>query len=63
MAGVEVPDQVPEAFRERYGIARLRDEERPPDPSRLRFARRYAEASVAQVKRLLFPLHGLPATG
>ncbi|GBD10577.1 Acetoin utilization protein AcuC [bacterium HR23] len=62
MVGIDLPDPIPPAFQERYGIPRLRDEERPVDTARQPIARRYAEEAVAQVKRLVFPLHGLSAS-
>lgn len=62
MAGIDLPDEVPPSFRERYGVHRLQDDKRPQDEARRHMVRRYAEQSVAQVKRLVFPLHGLSAT-
>ncbi|MFN3974703.1 MAG: acetoin utilization protein AcuC [Dehalococcoidia bacterium] len=62
MVGIDLPDQVPLSFRERYGVHRLQDEERPQNKARQHTVRRYAEQSVAQVKRLVFPLHGLSAS-
>ncbi len=60
MVGIELPDEVPQAYQERYGIARLRDPEPARgDPSVQEEARRYAEATVAQIKRTIFPRHGL----
>lgn len=61
MVGIDLPNEVPASFRERYGVHTLRDEEKPLDEARRRMVRRYAEQSVAQVKRLVFPLHGLSA--
>ena len=60
MAGVDLPDETPEAYRERYGIAKLRDAKAPAlEPHVAEAARQFAEASVAELKRDLFPLHGL----
>jgi acetoin utilization protein AcuC len=61
MVGIELPDEIPEPFSGRYGIQKLRD---APDVSTVRpdvreMVRRAAEESVAQVKRLVFPVHGL----
>ena len=53
------PDTLPAAFREQYGIERLSDDPPPLTPEVRREARRYAEASVSQIQRLIFPHHGL----
>ena len=62
MCGVELPDELPEAVAARYPDSggRLRDPEVPPVDERFReAARRFNEAAVEEVKRLIFPLHGL----
>jgi len=60
MMGREWPDEIPSDFQERYGLKRLRDDEKPQVDARLKErARRFAEESVADVKRLVFPHHGL----
>jgi UDP-N-acetylmuramyl tripeptide synthase len=60
MAGVELPDEIPQEYQERYGMKRLRDPEPPQVDSQMRDqARRYAEQTVAEVKRTIFPRHGL----
>ena len=60
MMGAEWPDAVPEPYRERCGIALLRDGGAPAvDSPVVEDARRFAEASVERVRRLLFPLHGI----
>ncbi|MSQ22298.1 MAG: acetoin utilization protein AcuC [Dehalococcoidia bacterium] len=60
MAGQEWPDAVPEAQRECLGTTRLRDEAPPQIPDYTREAsRRFAEATVAEVQRRVFPYHGL----
>jgi acetoin utilization protein AcuC len=60
MAGVELPDEIPQEYQKRYGTKRLRDPEPPPADSQIRAqARRYAEETVEQVKRIIFPRHGL----
>ncbi|MCS7207212.1 MAG: acetoin utilization protein AcuC [Dehalococcoidia bacterium] len=61
MVGMDLPDTIPASFQERYGIRRLQDDPQPLDETQRRLVRRYAEASVAEVKRLVFPLHGLSA--
>ena len=53
------PEELPAAFRDQYGIDRLSDDPPPMAPEVLREARRYAEVSVSQLKRLVFPYHGL----
>ena len=60
MLGQEWPDAVPEAHRERLGMAKLRDEAAPRIPDYTREAsRRFAEATVTEVQRKVFPHHGL----
>jgi acetoin utilization protein AcuC len=59
MAGVEWPDEIPGPFREQYGIAKLRDGASPIDEATRKQARQFAEASVAKVRRLIFPVHGI----
>ena len=59
MLGRPWPETLPAAFREQYGIDRLSDDPPPLSPEVSREARRYAEASVSQLKRLVFPHHGL----
>ena len=60
MLGVDWPDEIPSGYQELYGLKRLRDTETPrlSDTARRR-ARRFAEETVAAVKRLVFPYHGL----
>jgi len=56
----EWPDEIPQSYQELYGLKRLRDTEKPRLDSRIKKeARRFAEESVAGVKRLVFPYHGL----
>ncbi len=60
MMGVEWPDDIPEAYRERYGMARLRDGAVAPlADETARGTREFAEHSVGQVKSAIFPLHGI----
>lgn len=60
MLGVELPDEVPSAFRQRYGIECLRDHQQPKIDAPLReAAQRYASASVETIKRLVFPIHNI----
>jgi len=60
MMGHEWPDEIPRDFRDRYGLKTLSDADVPRlDAEAKRRARRFAERSVAEVKRLVFPRHGL----
>jgi acetoin utilization protein AcuC len=60
MAEREWPDDIPAAFGERYGLHQLRDKSMPAIGSALRQqARRFAEEVVAEIKRTIFPIHGL----
>lgn len=54
------PDEIPDDFQERYGIKKLRDEEEPNINVKYKaIARQFAENSVADVKRLIYPWYGL----
>ena len=56
----EWPDEIPVEYSERYGLKRLRDETGPQLDSAARDqAQRFAQKGVDEVKRLLFPRHGL----
>ena len=60
MMGRDWPDEIPPDYQELYGLKKLRDAEKPHLDSRIRDrARRFAEESVAGVKGLIFPHHGL----
>ena len=60
MTGREWPDEIPEAYQEKYGLTRLRDTERTEVPDKVRLdARAFAEASVRSVRDLIFPAHGI----
>ena len=60
MSDQELPDEVPEPYRERYGVATLKDSDGPPmDDSMRKNTRTFAEASVRAVQRLIFPAHGI----
>ena len=60
MLGQRWPQQLPGTFQERYGLKELYDSEPPRvDPGLQGEARRYAEQSVTQVRRHVFPAHGL----
>ena len=56
----EWPDEIPRSYQELYGVKKLRDIEKPCLDSRSKQqARRFAEDSVAGVKKLVFSYHGL----
>jgi acetoin utilization protein AcuC len=58
----EWPQELPQSFRSEYGLDRLDDPEPPPlSPDVAEQVRKYAENSVAEVKRTIFPAHGLSA--
>ncbi len=60
MMGVEWPDEIPQAFRDSYGVARLRDGGAPAlDQEMAELTRRFAQQSVDQVKSSIFPIHGI----
>ncbi len=59
MAGQDLPDDVPESYRDRYGVERLRDEPPTIQDSVTSDSRVFAEASVQAVHSLVFPLHGI----
>ena len=65
MCGVDWPDEIPGAFARQpfaveQGISQLRDTMVVGIPADVqRDARRYAEESVAAIKREVFPVHGL----
>lgn len=60
MTGKDWPDEIPDSFRERYGVATLRDAEKPEEAESQRdTARRFAETSVEAIKRRVFPHHRL----
>ena len=47
-------------FQDRFGLKEMHDSEPPRvNPALQQKARRYAEQSVAQVRRHVFPTHGL----
>ena len=60
MVGEEWPDDIPESYQERYGLKNLRDQEGlDVDSGVLTQARLFAEEAVRDIKRRIFPLHGL----
>ena len=60
MLGTDLPDQIPASFADKYGIRRLRDAVRPEvSMSDQRRASEMAEATIATIRRAVFPVHGL----
>ena len=60
MLGHEWPEAAPPEFAVTHGVVRFDDPEPPPLPSDVMGrVRGYAEASVAALRREVFPLHGL----
>ena len=60
MAGKDWPDEIPLEYQERYGLKRLRDEGQNPNthvPQEK--AQRFAQASVEEIKKRVFPFHRL----
>lgn len=58
MLGQEWPDEIPAAFADKYGLRQLRDHKQPSiSPADRAAARKHAQETVEQVKRLVFPLH------
>jgi acetoin utilization protein AcuC len=58
----EFPTDIPESYRNAYGVESLPDPDDPPlDTSPIKDARNFAEASVQSVQRLIFPTHGISA--
>ena len=59
MAGQDLADEIPDSYRRQHGIETLTDH--APLPGAIRSAeqdaRRFAEASVHAVQRMIFPLH------
>ena len=62
--GQEWLNHIPAAFQERHDLKELWDPEPPQiEPGLRQDARRYAEESLGQVRRLVFPTHGLLGLG
>ncbi len=59
MAGREWPNDVPEQQRQRLGTATMRDDETSAVPQEMAAVRQYAEATVLELRRRVFPYHGL----
>lgn len=60
MLGREWPDDIPQDYRERYGLVHLRDQEQPPlNLAEWPRLQPLVKQKVDEVKRRIFPLHGL----
>ena len=60
MLGHEWPETAPAAFAASHGVERFDDPEQAPLPQEVaEHVRRYAEARVTELRREVFPLHGL----
>lgn len=60
MLGIDLPDEIPEAYQDTYGVKALRDPQPPQfDPSVIDRNLTYAEAQVTAIKATVFPFHGL----
>jgi len=60
MAERDFPDEIPESFRHKYGLNSLRDAEGPSGDEKLQEqVRLWAEHTVSEVQRLVFPYHCL----
>ncbi|MBI4297541.1 MAG: acetoin utilization protein AcuC [Chloroflexi bacterium] len=61
--GRDFPDAILESYREKYGLRTLSDHQPPAIDAASRLqAQAFAQASVAAVKRDVFPLHNLAAS-
>jgi acetoin utilization protein AcuC len=60
MRGVELPDSVPEKFSQIYNLRTLHDCSRLPEACGADSARVAAENTVKEIRRLIFPIHGIP---
>lgn len=58
MTDRELPDEIPQSYQELYGLKKLGDECHPTSANR-QDVLRFAEKSVAQLKKLVFPYHKL----
>ena len=60
MIEIDWLDDIPETYKDRYGLKHLRDSPTSPgDPKVREGARSFAEDTVEQVKRLIFLIHNL----
>ena len=60
MLGAEWPDAIPQSFRDKYGLEALRDTAAPQvDPPLQEQIQNFAQDTIQQVHRLIFPTHHL----
>lgn len=60
MLGEEWPDEIPQSYQNSYGLKNLRDQDGPSvDSGVLTQARLFAEETVRDIEKRIFPLHGL----
>lgn len=60
MLGVDLPNEIPAAWREKYGVAQLQDRGMPMPPGDFGpFVQNFIEESVREIRRQVFPIHGL----
>lgn len=60
MLGRDWPDDIPLSYQDKYGLHYLRDREGPQiEAARRQKVQREVEQTVIEVKRLIFPIHGL----
>lgn len=60
MLGVDLPNEIPAAWREKYGVGELRDRALPEPPEGYGdFVRGFIEESVRDIRRQIFPIHHL----
>lgn len=60
MIGREWADDIPEQYQQQYGLKKLRDKGvLPPEDEKVEQARQFAQHNVEQIKKLVFPAHGL----
>lgn len=60
LLGIKIPDEIPTEFTEKYGINRIRDSEQPAiEQPNLDKAWIFAENTVKQIMKRIFPIHGI----
>lgn len=59
MMGEELPDEIPSSYRNNYGLIHLRDDASTIGVQHRKVATEFVESSVAEVRRLIFPIHRL----
>lgn len=62
MSEQELPDEIPESYKNSHGVDTLSDSENiSVTESVEKDVKAFAESSVTAIQRLVFPLHGIPA--